>query len=395
MVDIITNGFRNIIRKKLRFSLTIMGIAIGVMSVVIISTIGDVGKLAINNELNSLGIDGLAVSVDKKYENASLENQDIKAIKNSELVVDAMPLMMHYTSSMVLGKENGTLAWGIDDSAKNIVELNVLYGRLINKFDVENKSDVCVVDEVFAKSVYKRSNIVGKKINLKFKTGYRKMEVIGVVESGGAMLQNLMGDYIPSFMYIPYTTLEKYQGETNFSQVAVKLKNGVNSQIATKQLKSEIETFKGVSNSIVVENLNTQKEKLNGVLNIITLILSVIAGISLIVAGLSIMTVMLVSVHERTREIGIKKSIGASKSLILFEFIVECFLISIIGSFIGVATGVLISFLGCQFVGVKFILNINMIIFCTCFAVIISIVFGVYPALKASNLKPVDALRTD
>lgn len=395
MFDIIANGFRNIIRKKLRFSLTIMGIAIGVMSVVIISTIGDVGKFAINSELDSLGIDGLAVSIDQKFDNLSLEKQDIQTMKNSELVVDAMPLMMHYTSSMVLGKENSTLAWGIDDSAKNIVALNVLHGRLINKFDVENKSNVCVVDEVFAKNVYKRSNIVGKKINLKFKTGYREMEVIGVVESGGAMLQNLMGDYIPSFMYIPYTTLEKYQGETNFSQVAVKLKNGVNSQVATKQLKSEIENIKGVSNSIVIENLNTQKDKLNGVLNIITLVLSVIAGISLIVAGLSIMTVMLVSVHERTREIGIKKAIGASKGLILFEFIVECFLISIIGSFIGVIIGILISFLGCQIVGVKFILNVNMIIFCVCFAIIVSILFGVYPALKASNLKPVDALRTE
>ena len=144
-----------------------------------------------------------------------------------------------------------------------------------------------------------------------------------------------------------------------------------------------------------MENMAAQMNKLNGILDIVTFVLSVIAGISLVVAGLSIMTVMLVSVNERTREIGIKKSIGASRSTIMKEFLVESLIISLLGSLSGAAAGVFISYLGCLVLSVDFVFNLSMFIFCVAFAVALGILFGVYPALQAVKLKPVDALRCE
>ena len=142
-----------------------------------------------------------------------------------------------------------------------------------------------------------------------------------------------------------------------------------------------------------MENLNSHKEQLNSVLDIVTTVLSIIGGISLVVAGLSIMTVMLVSVHERTREIGIKKSIGASKSAILFEFLAESLFITLIGGLAGAAIGTAAVVCGSLMIGLDVILNFRLILFCIGFTMIVGVLFGVYPAVKAAGLKPVDALR--
>ncbi|MDF2568362.1 MAG: FtsX-like permease family protein [Oscillospiraceae bacterium] len=393
MADCLKNAMRNILRKRLRSVLTITGIAIGVLSVIIISTIGDLGKQTINNELNSIGIGGLAVSCSESATSAELYTTELNEIKSDDSVFEAMPLMLEVTECQIRGEKNKCMVWGVDNGAAKIVSLELLYGRLVNKSDVASSNNVCVVDETYAMETYKRKNIVGKKIEVLLNGGYEDFEVVGVVSSGGNVLQNLMGNYIPSFMYIPFSTLQRLSGRTNFDQIAVKLKQGVDADKAATQIAARLEVQNGVKDSIRVENLANQKEKLNNILNIVTFILAIIAGISLIVAGLSIMTVMLVSVHERTREIGIKKSIGASKATIMMEFLMEALLISLIGSIIGIIIGVTISFFGCMVMGIGFIMNMDLILFCIAFTIAVGVIFGVYPATKAAGLKPVDALR--
>ncbi len=395
MIEIIKSAFRNIFRKRLRSFLTISGIAIGVLSVIIISAIGETGKYTIYMEMENIGIGGLAVSANKNVSGAVIGSDELATIQNAETVSEATPLVVEYTDIGVRNFTMNCLVWGVDSNVESIVSMDLLYGRLINQSDIQGNLQTCVVDENFAMGTYKRSNIVGKTIHLLLNGEYEPFEVVGVVASGGNLLQNLMGDFIPNFVYIPITTAQEYCGKQEYDQILVNLSEEADSVAAVKSLNTALERQNGLQNSIRIENMVNQKEKLDGILDIVTWLLTAIAAISLIVAGLSIMTVMLVSVHERTREIGIKKSIGATRSAILREFMVESFLISLIGSGIGTAIGVGISFAGCLILDLPFIFRIQTAGICILFAVAIGCLFGVYPAKQAAKMSPVEALRCD
>lgn len=393
MWNCIKNGLRNIFRKKLRSLLTVSGVAIGVISVLIISSIGEIGKQTINSELDSLGISGLSIGTEKTVTAKELGAEELEYVRAQSIVDDAMPLLMQYTSTAVRNELSSCLVWGINNSADRVVSLKIKYGRLINRSDLNGFGNVCVIDESFAQQTYHRGNIVGKTLSVILGGSLEEFEVVGVVETGGNVLQSLMGDYVPTFLYLPYTTMQQMTGRTGFDQIAVKLKSDVDPDTASSILTAALESKLNLPGSIHVENLNSHKEQLNSVLDIVTTVLSIIGGISLVVAGLSIMTVMLVSVHERTREIGIKKSIGASKSAILFEFLAESLFITLIGGLAGAAIGTAAVVCGSLMMGLDVILNFRLILFCIGFATIVGVLFGVYPAVKAAGLKPVDALR--
>ena len=393
MFDTIINGTRNVFRKKLRSVLTIVGITVGVFSVIIISTIGEVGKATINQEIDSIGMSGLTVRTVKSE--SQLFTTQLQAVKQLDEVSDAMPLMLEYAESIMRGLKTDCAVWGIDSEAQNIVTMNLLHGRYINQSDVASNNNVCIVDESYAEKIYKRSNIVGKTVEISMNGHLEEFEIIGVVETGGNIMQGLIGNYIPCFIYLPYTTLKSYTGKSNFDQIAVKLKSDADPDLTAQEIKTSLSGVLGNGETIRVENMVAQREQLDNILGIVTLVLSVIAGISLIVAGLSIMTVMLVSVSERTKEIGIKKSIGASKRKIMMEFLTESFLISAIGSLTGVISGVLISVVGCAIFGMSPLLNYTMIFFSAFFATATGVLFGVYPAMQAAKLRPVDALRSE
>ena len=393
MFDYVINGSKNVFRKKMRSILTMAGIAIGVVSVIVISTIGEIGKNTINREIDNIGMSGLTVRTIKSA--SRLFTTQLNEVKELDSVSDAMPLMLEYTESSMRGLKTDCAVWGIDHDAQKIVSMKLLHGRYINKSDVASNASVCIVDGKYAQKIYKRTNIVGKTMRISMNGRQELFRVIGVVETGGTIMQSLIGSYVPCFVYIPYTTLKSYTGKSNFDQIAVKLKPDRDPNLAAKEIKSSLSAVVGSSDNIRVENLVAQREQLDKILEIVTLVLSIIAGISLVVAGLSIMTVMMVSVSERTREIGIKKSIGASRCKIMMEFLTESFLISGIGSLASLAVGVIFSALGCAAAGIPPLLNRGMILFSVLFATGIGILFGVYPAMQAAKLRPVDALRSD
>lgn len=395
MVDTILLSLKNLRRKKSRNMLTVMGIAIGVASVVLIASIGDIGKYTINQEINSLGVGGVMISGNKKLPGADLGEAHLDAIRRSGAVDSAIPIVVDYTKSYMRELMLDTVVWGIDYGANQVISMEAIHGRLITKNDVLAGKKVCVVDQNIAQAYYKRDNIVGKTLTLQFAAGYEEFEIVGIVASGGSLMQGLMGEIIPSFLYLPYTTMQKLSGKDSFDQIAIQIKDGVDENVAGSQLVSICNGVSGISNGFKAENMQSQKNKLGGVLDIVTMVLSAIAGVSLIVAGLSIMTVMLVSVNERTREIGIKKSIGANQRNILWEFLIEALTISVIGSLVGTVIGVLLVIIGCLPFGIPIRFNVELIVFCIFFSIFVGVVFGVYPATIASKLRPVDALRCE
>ena len=398
MFDILKSAIKNLGRKKMRSALTITGIAIGVASVILISSISECGTSAVNTEMDSLGLGGLTISVNSSVNSSHsvLSEDELEIVRDVQHVQQAMPLLMQNTKVNSHDSQSlDALVWGIDSKANQVISLQLLYGRMLNNVDIKSYNNVCLVDQTFAQNIYHRDNIIGKKISIFCGNVEEEFEVVGVIKTGSGLLQNLIGDYIPNFLYVPYTTLQNITGRGSFDQIAVRVEDNYDVDEAGQSIVSTLSNKTGVVAGFSANNLVKQKDGLKNILNTVTVILSAVGAISLLVASLSIMTVMMVSVNERTREIGIKKSIGARRSTILFEFLLEAIFISLIGCFVGLIVGIGISFLGAYYVNVSLQLRKDIILLAVVFSLLSGVVFGVYPAAKASQLKPVDALRIE
>lgn len=386
-------AFRNIFRKKIRAFLTILGVAIGVSSVVIIVSIGDNGKNLIANELDSLGLGGLAISTKPNISDVSLSKKNLEVLKTIPAVENSMPVLIDMRETRIATQKTFSVVFGIDNDANKVVSVESLYGRLINRSDLMNFANVCMIDEGTAQRTFKRSNIVGKKIGISFDGGVEEFTVIGIVKTGSGVLQNMLGEMIPQFIYIPYTTMQRLNGKNSFDQICIKIKEGMDVDKASESIIRILERDIGREGVFKSENLAKQREKLDSIFNIITLILSSIGGISLIVAGLGIMTIMIVSVNERTKEIGIKKAIGAKNKTIMHEFMLEALVLSLIGSIIGILVGITVIYSGSAVFSIPVKISYKLISASVLMALVSGVVFGVFPAVKASRLHPTEALR--
>ena len=389
-------SFRSVINcltyKKLRTVLTISSIAIGVFSVVVIIAIAKMGKEAINYELDSLGIGGIIITADGDS-TTSFPSSDIGVIKDYEFVEAVTPVMMNISNSIILNNSAEIALWGVNSDASNVIRIELIHGRLINENDVFSCSNVCVIDKELALKNYKRENIVGKTIRILVGSSYESFEVVGVVNSGGNVLQSIVGGYIPNFVYIPYTTMQLYDYDLELENLAVKFSSEADVDAQAKGIVNTLETKNGVVDTYKYQNISQQKDSLNNMLDITTSVLVAIAFVSIIVAGIGIMTVMMVAVSERTREIGIKKAIGARKSQIMLEFIAESVIISLVGSTIGAFLGQTIACIGAYIMKMPVRFDFFVVLASILGALIISVVFGIYPAYTASKMKPVDALK--
>lgn len=395
LFDSFVCSLRNLGRKRFRSFLTIASIAIGVASVVLIGSIGEIGKQTISDELNSLGLGSLTVSADQKFTRQKMDQRDLELIRDLPSVKSATPVVVNFSSIRMRGLVANAMLWGVDSEGDQLISLKSQHGRLLNEADIAGAADVCVIDANVAQMFYKRDNIVGKYLEAMIGGSYVRLEIVGVASSGGNILQTMVGDVIPSFAYVPYTTIQRYTGDQAFEQIAVTLHDDSNSDATAEQLTASVNRLHNINRGFKAENVSKQKETLNNLLGIVTVVLSSIAAVSLVVAGLGIMTVMTVSVNERTREIGIKKSIGATRGTILLEFLIEAFTISLIGSMVGVGGGLSVVWIGCALLHLPVSIDPGLIMISVLLTVGIGMVFGVYPATVAARMRPVDALRTD
>lgn len=389
------SALRNIFRRRGRSLLTIIAIAIGVASVVLIGTIGQIGKTAVEHEINSLGIGGISVAADKRLCLTQLYEDDLEVIRSLSAADGAIPVIMKYGRAMMHNLITQTVAWGVGEGADQIISLEMLHGRLIESRDIAEKSLVCVLDENAAVNFYGRSNVVGKKLLLMLDSCELELEVVGVVASGGNALQGMIGEYFPSFVYVPYSTLQEATGQKWFDQIAVRLADGEDADGMGDRIVKALEMRSGIKGGYIAQNMAQQREKLTRLMDIVAASLSGIAAISLVVSGLGTTTVMLMSVRERTREIGIKRAIGARRGNIMSEFVLEAALLSLSGGLIGAISGAGLAAVLQLLLKMNVALDAALIFFCAAVSTLGGVVFGVYPAHRAAALNPVEALRQE
>lgn len=389
MFEMIRMTFRQFMRRKLRSLLTVAGIGVGTLLITLVSFLGDTGKAMMEDELRNMGLEGVSVSATVKE---SLGEPALTAIRGMHRVTDAMPLSVVVASGNVGKFEGEIAACGIDCGADQVISLRPLYGRMLSKGDIAGGNAVCVVDESLALNAYGRKNVVGKTITVYAGDQNEVFRIVGVSKAGSSILQNVSG-YIPGMVYIPYTAFEQLTGNGYFDQIAVRFEAGTDTEEAAKQLTKILSRQDTANAEFTVQDLATQRERLNGLMDIVSVVLQIISAVSLLVAGISIMTIMLSSVHERTREIGIKKAIGATGGRIMLEFLSEAVMLTFCGSVAGVLLSVTACLMGGMVLGIPVQISVPTVLVVLLFSLILGAVFGVYPAKKAAALPPTEALR--
>lgn len=392
-MEIWKDAWRSIFRRPARSGLTILSISIGIFAVMLIGAIGEMGKEAVSAELTSLGMQSITIRAGDESA-TELTRTELDMLKQEKGIVSVTPLVVEYSDITVAQQPSEkAVIWGVDANIDTMISMEILYGRGIEKEDIQRAAEVCVVEEGLARQLYGRENAVGRRLLVNLGGQERRLEIVGIAAAGGNLFQSMMGNTVPLFVYLPYTTHQIYTGKEGFDRIAVQLANETDSAQIGEDLRVELNQWFGEDGAVAIDNLSQYTATFTHLMDLVTAILSAIAGISLIVAGLSVMTAMLSSVGERTREIGIKKSMGAPSATIVAEFLLEAAFLSVAGSAAGILVGIAVGWCGSLLTGLPYQLPVQLMGICILSALLTGLLFGAYPARRASMLRPVEALR--
>ncbi len=376
-------------RNRLRSLMTVCGIAVGTAMVVLITGIGSVGEKAVYHELESMGINGISVSASD-----GLTVPCLTSIRELTMVSQAMPLTLDFVSVELGDKTFSTVSCGIDAGADQVISLQLLHGRLLTQGDLAGETEVCVIDAALAQEAFGRDNAVGQTLTMLYSDMSVEMTVVGVTATGSSLLQNVTS-LIPYMVYVPYTTMQSTAGIETFDQIAVRVSADYSTEQAQRAIETSLSHLGEEIGTLKTEDLSSQRARLERLVTVLSLGLTAIGGVSLLVSGCGIMTVMLSSVYERTREIGIKKAIGATRGRILVEFMTCALLLSAVGAGVGMLLGIGAMTVGGNALGFVVEWSTMRLIGIFVLTLTLGVLFGAYPAYKAAGLKPVDALRQE
>jgi len=418
LLILIKSSFKTLSKNKLTNFLTMLGIIIGITSIISIVSIGEGTKIEIKKITDSLGSEQLFISSGMSYNideysdfskiqsdgymsNTDLTRDTVNFLKNKNLQgVKAITASSEVVGSEVgyNGKNNAISVSTAEPEDKFMSKINMLYGSFIDNQDMANKAKVIVIGPYVAKNIFgKESNAMGKYLRV----GDSLFQVKGVIKPRVQERTNIINRTIPdlqsSVAYIPYSTAKTIFSTTESLQgIYVQLEPNQDPNVTTKEittlLRQKHKLKQDRPDDFLISSSSQVTGELDNIISIITVGLAGIAGISLFVGGIGIMNTMIISVTERTREIGLKKALGAKNRDILLQFLFESITITFVGGVFGILLGLIISFV-VQYFEVPSYLSWNSVFLSTGILVLIGIVFGMYPAYKASKLNPIDALK--
>ena len=394
-------AFSALMANKMRSLLTMLGIIIGVGAVIAMVSIGMGVRNNIQQSIASLGSNMLIVMPGAENRTGvrggagsktTLEDEDADAIKAKIGGIDNVSAMVSGSYQVVFGNSNWkTSVQGVSPDYMDIRSLEVESGIFITEHDMVKRNRVAVIGSTVSENLFGGSNPVGQNIRI----NNQPFKIIGVLKKRG---QSSMGQDQDDVIIVPMTTAQERMLGINYV-------HSINVQVSSPDIMDEvqedIETLlrqrhhiaKGQEDDFNVRNLTSLMETMDSTTAMITMLLGAVAGISLLVGGIGIMNIMMVSVTERTREIGIRKALGATFRNIMMQFLIESVVIGIIGGVIGIFMGCTLSIAVAEFFNFNTVITLLPIAVSFSFAVGTGLFFGIYPARKAAKLDPIEALR--
>ena len=422
----ITLAITSLKSNKMRALLTMLGIIIGIAAVIAIFTVGNSLTISIEESLQSMGSNDVYVVVSErhqdhdysqKYDGAEYEVSDAdKEMTDGDYITSAMIKEMQerfedhiYAINISHSAGRGVAAYKNTTGRVSLMGTTVGYfitspieivaGTMLSQQDYDGPRRSCLVQEGFAEDMFgDAASAVGKVIDVELEESNVSLTIVGVYKSasasgmGGMSMLGLGG----STVYIPLqTAMAITHSKDQFSTIRVSAAVGVDTEQLSKNIKSFYEPYyrNNADFEVTVMTLESMIAMLTSMLDSITLAISIVAGIALLVGGIGVMNIMLVSVTERTREIGTRKALGAKNSSIRAQFIVEAIIICLIGGIIGLILGITAGIVLSNYMGYPAMPSIGGIVISLVFSMGIGLFFGYFPANKAAQMNPIDALR--
>ena len=406
-----------LLANKMRAVLTMLGIIIGIGSVIAIVTVGNSMTIAFAESMKEMGTNKIMVSVQEKNSNYEEGTGIFQEPQAEDLVTDEMirQFSARYADtleSVSLMESVGSGKAQLGDKTVNVdikgvnadyakaEDKELLYGRFITPRDIEGKKYLAVVSESLASELFRGKSPIGEEIFVKVNNDVISFTIAGVYKKaaymGGYIDTYVSGKDAPTDLFIPLSVAQKLkQKQGGYLSFSIVTKAGTDQNDFTEKTKSFFQPYyaKNESFGIYVENMQSFIKEMNNMNNTMTLAISAIAGISLLVGGIGVMNIMLVSITERTREIGTRKALGAQNWAIRLQFIVESIFICLIGGGIGILLGLGGGALGAKALGYPAAPSGGAVLAAVIFSMAIGVFFGYYPANKAAKMDPIDALR--
>ena len=392
-------ALRELKRNVLRSFLTILGIVIGVAAVIIMVTIGGGATLQVKQQIAAMGSNLLMVAPGKRLGpgqsggNIPFKEADAEAILREVGFVAAVASVASQSLQAIYGNQNWTTqVTGTDNQYFRVTNRSLRAGRTFSDSELRAGAAVCIVGETVIRKLFGgQAEVMGEKIRLqKF-----SCEVIGVLAGKG---QNTMGMDQDDLVVIPLRTLQRrLAGNQDVSLLQVSIREGASTDKARRDIARLMRERRHLGPSdddnFNVMDLKEIATMLTGTTQLLTALLSAVAAVSLLVGGIGIMNIMLVSVTERTREIGIRLAIGAIEREVLLQFLVEAVVLSSFGGLIGIGLALSASVWLAGMLRVPFVFNGSIVLVAFLFSAAVGVIFGYFPALKAARLDPIEALR--
>lgn len=385
-------AWKSISGNKTRAFLTMLGIIIGVMALVVLVSLVNGATSSVTDTVSSLGSDLLTVTIEDD-KGSPVKLSTLEDWEMEEGIGLAAPSASASSTVKYSSSSESATVYGTTTSYYDIEGLNLLLGRFICTTDVENHTYVCVINETTATDLIGYLDCVGEEISI----DGMKFTVVGVLEDNDSSLTSVFGSGT-MVAYIPYTTLPRLSSSvsTDITEFYISAEEDSDTSVAEAEITQILlERFEEDEDAFEVSTQSVMEDTVSSITSVFTFLLGGIAGISLLVGGIGIMNIMLVTVTERTREIGIRKAIGASRGEILRQFLMEAVVLCMLGCVIGIFLSWVILELVSVMVtslSMSFAMNGWVVLIAVIFCFLIGVVFGLYPANKAAKMKPIDAL---
>lgn len=392
------SALQSVKSNKLRSFLTMLGIIIGISSVITIVSIGDGAKQFITGEFEDIGTN--VINLQMNSASNDIQKRDYYTMEDVQIIKDKIPEVTQVVPQLggmgALKTENKSKRMSVSASnadSMKLFNIKMRTGRYINDHDVETKKSVAVIDEKTAVNLFHDVDAVGKRAKLNIGDKYMDVNIIGVCQDPNGNLGSAFGDNMPGTLIMPITIADKILRSTDIGNLSVMLSDMKNADEISSKIIRLVENKHQSKGKYLAQQGFKELDTINKVLSTLTAVLGAIAAISLIVGGIGVMNIMLVSVTERTREIGIRKAIGAKTKDIKIQFLMESVILCLIGGTIGTMLGITVGKIASYLVHVDVSVSIKVILLAFGFSSAVGIFFGLYPASKAAKLDPIEALR--